>query len=536
MASEGALYLVLEYISITLFIFLVGHCNYRSINYTLQVFCITAIFNNINESFLIFRYGDRVIPDAFGTAGCIISGVFEQFIPLAVSSFAACMSFNIWYLIVLRTKRTEKEMLKWYCMVAFGFSFFMTTIAVILLRNEPYLSSYPRMYYCDLRGTQITRWTFAIPMLLTAITGMLFSVHTVIYLIRHFLMMRRTINGTTSSGSMAIELSYCIRLLIFCISFGILVLMAVLDRVVDSTNRAPVVYNSAQELSAFSDFSGALVGIVIFVIFGTTKEAYRTFMKLICCGSGRNGSSAGGSDWDWLPKWIPERFRPKKSESMNPMSSSLSSGASGSRSATGSGVDRGGYPRGANALEASTREKKRPGRSEMTETNSVMTFDEDILGAYSVTKAKSNYDNYNAYHNYTLRTTVPPTPADNNKNDNRDEYDLESGYSSPLASVASAPSSTTSSRDSLPPSPPPRRSLSTAEQHYGANTARNQSPPPMAQRTSANFAELSMPSHPRPQSLPPPTQPHPHPQSVSTRVSSNFAELSLPPQTYIHRG
>src|SRR5690349_4180800 len=175
MASEGALYLVLEYISITLFIFLVGHCNYRSINYTLQVFCITAIFNHINESFLIFRYGDRVIPDAFGTAGCIISGVFEQFIPLAVSSFAACMSFNIWYLIVLRTKRTEKEMLKWYCMVAFGFSFFMTTIAVILLRNEPYLSSYPRMYYCDLRGTQITRWTFAIPMLLTAITGMLFS-------------------------------------------------------------------------------------------------------------------------------------------------------------------------------------------------------------------------------------------------------------------------------------------------------------------------------------------------------------------------
>ncbi|KAF9546702.1 hypothetical protein EC957_009462 [Mortierella hygrophila] len=532
MASEGALYLVLEYISITLFIFLVGHCNYRSINYTLQIFCITAIFNNINESFLIFRYGDRVIPDAFGTAGCIISGVFEQFIPLAVSSFAACMSFNIWYLIVLRTKRTEKELLKWYCIIAYGFSFFMTTIAVILLRNEPYLSSYPRMYYCDLRGTQVTRWTFAIPMLLTAITGMLFSVLTVIYLVRHFLLMRRTIHGATSSGSMAVELSYCIRLLIFCIAFGILVLMAVLDRVVDSTNRAPVVYNSTQDLSAFSDFSGALVGIVIFVIFGTTKEAFRTFKKLIFCGSGRNGHGTGGSDWDWLPKWIPERFRPKRSDSMNPMSSPLSSGASGSRSVNGSGVDRGGYPRGGNALEASTREKKRSGRSEMTDTNSVMTFDEDILGAYSVTKAKSNYDNYNTYHNYTFRTTEPPTAPGNNMKDNRDEYDLESGYSSPLESVASAPSSKMSSRDSLPPPPPPRRSLSTIEQHYGANAARTQSPPP----TSANFAELSMPSHPRPQSLPLPTQPHPHPQSVSTRVSSNFAELSLPPQTYIHRG
>ncbi|KAF8943729.1 hypothetical protein BGZ47_005113 [Haplosporangium gracile] len=533
MASEGTLYLVLEYISITLFIFLVGHCNYRSINYTLQIFCITAIFNNINESFLIFRYGDRVIPDAFGTAGCIISGVFEQFIPLSVSSFAACMSFNIWYLIVLRTKRTEKEMLKWYCMAAYGFSFIMTTIAVILLRNEPYLSSYPRMYYCDLRGTQVTRWTFAVPMLLTAIAGMLFSVLTVIYLVRHFLLMRRTVHGTASSGSMAIELSYCIRLLIFCIAFGILVLMAVLDRVVDSTNRAPVVYNSAQELSAFSDFSGALVGIVIFVIFGTTKEAYRTFMKLIYCGKERSGNGAG-NDWDWLPKWIPERFRPRRSDSINPISSF---GASGPRSATGSGVDRGGYPRGGNALDASTREKKRPGRSEMTETYSVMTVDEDILGAYSVSKTKDNYDKYNAYNSYNPRTTETAT---GNNNDSRGEYDLESGYSSPMSPAHSAPSSTASSRDSLPPSPPPRRSVSVAEQHYGAAAtaaSRAQSPPPMVQRTStSNLAELSMPSHPRPQSLPPSTQPHPHGQSVMARISANFAELSLPPQTYIHRG
>ncbi|KAG0283906.1 hypothetical protein BGZ96_011739 [Linnemannia gamsii] len=530
MASEGALYLVLEYISILLFIFLVGHCNYRSINYTLQIFCVTAIFNNINESFLIFRYGDRVIPDAMGTPGCIFSGVMEQFIPLAVSSLATCMSFNIWFLIVLRTKRTEKELLKWYCLFAFGFSFIMTTIAVILLRGEPFLSSYPRMYYCDLRGTQVTRWTFAVPMLITALTGMLLSVHTVIYLIRHFLMMRRTVNGTTSSGSMAVELSYCIRLLIFCISFGILVLMAVLDRVVDSTTNAPI-YNSAQELSAFSDFSGALVGIVIFVIFGTTKEAYRTFMKLICCGRQRDNGNGSGHNWSWLPKWVPERFRPQaRSESVNPMASTNSSGGtSGSRSATGSGLDRGGYPRALGAFENSAREKKRPGRSEMTETNSVMTFDDDYLAAYRDTSPPKPKPKSNFVSNYA--TNYTPTNNHTAENGNRGDYDLESAYSTPLASAASAPSSTTSSRESLPPSQPSRPSMSVGEQYY-AYTPRvdrvgSHSPPPMMQRTSSNFAELSLP--PRPQSLPPA-------QAMNTRASATFAELSLPPQTYIPRG
>lgn len=252
-------------------------------------------------------------------------------------------------------------------------------------------------------------------------------------------------------------------------------------------------------------------------------------MKLICCGRQRENANGGGqgNDWSWLPKWVPERFRPQsRSESMNPMASNNSSGGtSGSRSATGSGVDRGGYPRGLGALENSAREKKRPGRSEMTETNSVMTFDDDYLAAYRDTsppKPKSNF-----VSNYA--TNYTPTNNHTAENGNtRGDYDLESAYSTPLASAASAPSSTTSSRESLPPSRP---SMSAGEQYY-AYTPRvdrvgSHSPPPMVQRTSSNFAELSLP--PRPQSLPPP-------QSILTRVSANFAELSLPPQTYIPRG
>ncbi|KAF9904112.1 hypothetical protein EC991_003087 [Linnemannia zychae] len=294
MASQEVAYLIFGYVGILLFFFLIGHCMYRSINYTLQIFCAAAILNNINESFLLLRYGDNVMTLAPGTPGCIFSAVFEQFIPLAVSSLATCMGFNIWYLIVMRSKQTEKEMLKWYCLYSFGIPFFVTSIALILLRNQPFLSSYPRKYYCDLGGTNITYWTFAVPMLVTAVLGILCAVHTVLYLLRHYFMLRRTLNSGTYSngGGMSFELSYCIRLLIFCIGFGVLVLMAVLDTIVDP-NARKATYNTSENLSNFSDFSGSLVGIVIFVIFGTTKDAFRTLRKIVffvgTCGRDRNG-------------------------------------------------------------------------------------------------------------------------------------------------------------------------------------------------------------------------------------------------------
>jgi len=173
MASQEVIYLILEYVSIALFMFLIGHCAYRGINYTLQIFCIAAILNNLNESVLLLKYQERVIAQAKGTMGCTVSAVFEQYIPMVVSCLATCMGFNIWYLIVMRSKRTEKEMLKWYCLFSFGFPLVATIVAMILLRNEPHMTSYPRKFYCDLAGIYVTRWTYAVPALVIALPGML---------------------------------------------------------------------------------------------------------------------------------------------------------------------------------------------------------------------------------------------------------------------------------------------------------------------------------------------------------------------------
>ena len=173
MASDEVNYLILEFVSVALLLFLFGHCFYRGINYTLQIFCIVAILNNINETVLLLVYGNHVMTRAGGSPGCIISAVFEQFLPLSITCLATCMGFHIWFVIVRRSKYTEKELLKWYCLFSFGVPAFTTSIACILLRDWKDLSSYPRNYYCDLRKTDITLGTFAIPVLIVALPGIM---------------------------------------------------------------------------------------------------------------------------------------------------------------------------------------------------------------------------------------------------------------------------------------------------------------------------------------------------------------------------
>ena len=169
------IYAILEYVSILLFLFLLGHCVSRSINYTLQVFCIVAIFNNINESTLIFVHDHQDFGAHYGDPGCTISAFFEQLLPLTMNCLCSCMAFNIWYLVVLKGGRTERGLLRWYCLFSFTVPVVTTSVAAILLRGAPHFSAFPSQFYCNLADSTTTRGTFAGPMLAVSITGILLS-------------------------------------------------------------------------------------------------------------------------------------------------------------------------------------------------------------------------------------------------------------------------------------------------------------------------------------------------------------------------
>ncbi|KAG0011059.1 hypothetical protein BGZ81_002410 [Podila clonocystis] len=180
MYSNETIYITLGYVGIVLFLYLIGHCAYRGINYTLQIFCVVGIVNSINETFLVFKYNDQVMEMAGGTAGCTTSAIIEQYTPMVLNLLATSMAFHIWFVIVWKSNRVELQMLKWYCLVSFGIPLITTSIAMILLRNEPYFSAYPRRYFCDFKESYVTMGTFAIPMILCAVPGILLTCKVVV--------------------------------------------------------------------------------------------------------------------------------------------------------------------------------------------------------------------------------------------------------------------------------------------------------------------------------------------------------------------
>ncbi|KAI8361294.1 hypothetical protein B0O80DRAFT_437215 [Mortierella sp. GBAus27b] len=287
MADDGGThivaYVVLEYVGIALLLFLFGHCLYRSINYILQVICIVAILNNINESVLVLHYGHRVMSEAGGTAGCVVSAVFEHFIPLSLTLLATCVGVNVWLMIVRSTKYVELQLIPWYCLVAFGVPLVTTAIAIILMRDQPHLSAYPRRYYCSLAENNVTLGTFTVPMLIGALIGIAFTLHTVVYLVRHYVRTRRSTSSASSfQRNIVLELSHCIRLIIFSLAFGIIVLMAVMQRIVETADHKDTSYGQSESLDMSSDFSGSIVAYVLFVIFGTTRDSLRSMSFLVC--------------------------------------------------------------------------------------------------------------------------------------------------------------------------------------------------------------------------------------------------------------
>ncbi|KAG0296141.1 hypothetical protein BGZ98_001098, partial [Dissophora globulifera] len=157
--SQDAVYLAVEYISILLFLYMLVHCIHHSINYLLQVFSVVAICNNINETAILLHYNGHVVDNATCALGCTVSAIFERYLPLVLTFLASCIGFNVWFMVVYKSHHTERQLLKWYCLVSFGVPLIATIITVILLKDEPNLTAYPRRYYYDLRHTSVTMGT-----------------------------------------------------------------------------------------------------------------------------------------------------------------------------------------------------------------------------------------------------------------------------------------------------------------------------------------------------------------------------------------
>ncbi|KAF9974000.1 hypothetical protein BGZ73_002722 [Actinomortierella ambigua] len=219
---------------------------------------------------------------------CIISAVFEHLIPLILTFLASCIGFHIWLAVVVKHKTTEQQMLKWYCLVSIGIPTATTALACILLRDQPYLTSYPRRFYCALADTPVTAGTFAFPLLAVSIPGMVFSLWTAMVLLQHIRSFRQLLNPPRMSG---LHVGHSLRLVFFTIVFAVVITMTALERVIYIFQEVPP-DSDEEEASVLSDFSGSVVGVAMFLVFGTTNSSLRAIKRLVCC----QGISASGSD------------------------------------------------------------------------------------------------------------------------------------------------------------------------------------------------------------------------------------------------
>ncbi|KAG0241198.1 hypothetical protein BGW41_006191 [Actinomortierella wolfii] len=184
-------------------------------------------------------------------------------------------------------------MLKWYCLVSIGIPVFTTALACILQRDQPYLTSRPRKFYCEMADTPVTAGTFALPLLLASVPGMVFSLWTAVVLLQHIRSFRQLLSPPRMSG---LHIGHSLRLVVFTIVFAVIIIMTAMERVIYIFSEGPS-GEDGEQVSAMSDFSGSVVGVGIFVVFGTTSASLRTIWRLICCKGlrGFDDNSSNGS-------------------------------------------------------------------------------------------------------------------------------------------------------------------------------------------------------------------------------------------------
>jgi len=79
------------------------------------------------------------------------------------------------------------------------------------------------------------------------------------------------------------ECRYCLRLLFFCLTFAVTVIMAVVEKYIASRALSDT-YEADGEFAIASDFSSSCSGIIFLVIFGSTKDAVKSMRYFLTCG------------------------------------------------------------------------------------------------------------------------------------------------------------------------------------------------------------------------------------------------------------
>ncbi|CAG8520782.1 14959_t:CDS:2 [Cetraspora pellucida] len=268
------IYVILNLLSLALLgrlIALISQSTTYFLKNTLLQLCICAFFIHISYLPSTLYYGD--VMDATmrnPLTLCIVQAKFTTFFSYPLEILPIALTINLWFAVVKYDVKIEQKYFWWFTGFIWGWTIFYNIISLIFESKETNSNVSANKFFCAQSFKLTWIWyCYSVSMFILITISLVITVHSSVVL------WSRWRNFTQrQSRNTAIKLGLAGRLVVLSFIYLISLTISVLSALTKYLSKK----SSGWSISA--DFSSCLIGVIIFLIFGTTKSAA---IFLPCC-------------------------------------------------------------------------------------------------------------------------------------------------------------------------------------------------------------------------------------------------------------
>ncbi|KAG9294362.1 hypothetical protein G9A89_001867 [Geosiphon pyriformis] len=268
------LYILLQFLNLALLSILITmilRTKAYFTKWTLFQLCFSTFFEQLSGLPSILIYGDTLRERAYETPICIIQQKVALFFFPSFQMFPAVLAFYLWWALYKRDTEIEKKSFRYIFGGIWGYTVISCCIRWSIESSKEHWATEVNRLFCRPASNMKQNWLiFLIPMAILSLIAAFLASHSTIMLFQHWRQYVHRQNRNT-----AIKLGQAVRLSISSNVYICCLLFSLLPPLIKRTKKVP----DPNEL-VISDYAGSIQGIVLFLIFGTTKSAA---VFLPCC-------------------------------------------------------------------------------------------------------------------------------------------------------------------------------------------------------------------------------------------------------------
>ncbi|RHZ88438.1 hypothetical protein Glove_22g165 [Diversispora epigaea] len=262
-------YLSLHFISIFLTLLLIIYL-FRSkpfiTKWTLIQISLSLLGFSIFTISSLIIFGDQIEFEASNEL-CSVFAKITTFFLYPVISFSSVLSCYLWFLIVKANLNLENATLRYISAIIWGWSLVYVLFMIIMTRNERTIAT---VIYCKLQVKWYNYYIYWTVMSILILLNFVFGGHATYILYKRWNIFKNNKNRQT-----AINLGYSVRVATYISLYTFFMISYLLSDTISTASK-----NLLNKQAHVGDFTSALCGTFLFLIFGTTRSA-TLFMP--CC-------------------------------------------------------------------------------------------------------------------------------------------------------------------------------------------------------------------------------------------------------------